>query len=300
MYDALVIGGGPAGMTAAIYLKRANLNVALIEKGAPGGKMTETYLIENYPGFPLINGADLALAMYQQIVNLNIPHLYGEVKAVEKNKDGFIVKTDYEEHPAAKVIVATGTVSRKLHIPGENEYLGKGISFCAVCDGSLYKDKVVAVIGGGNSAFEESIYLSRLVKHVHIIVRSSRYRAEEALIKKVEALPNVTTHKENETIAFLGNSSLEKVKLFDKTKNVEWELPVDGVFIYIGFDPATQFLKPLGVLDQDGYIVVDENFESQVKGLYGAGDCLTKKTRQIATATGDGASAASALIRSYR
>lgn len=300
MYDALVIGGGPAGMTAAIYLKRANLNVALIEKGAPGGKMTETYLIENYPGFPLINGADLALAMYQQIVNLNIPHLYGEVKAVEKNKDGFIVKTDYEEHPAAKVIVATGTVSRKLHIPGENEYLGKGISFCVVCDGSLYKDKVVAVIGGGNSAFEESIYLSRLVKHVHIIVRSSRYRAEEALIKKVEALPNVTIHKENETIAFLGNSSLEKVKLFDKTKNVEWELPVDGVFIYIGFDPATQFLKPLGVLDQDGYIVVDENFESQVKGLYGAGDCLTKKTRQIATATGDGASAASALIRSYR
>ena len=140
MYDALVIGGGPAGMTAAIYLKRANLNVALIEKGAPGGKMTETYLIENYPGFPLINGADLALAMYQQIVNLNIPHLYGEVKAVEKNKDGFIVKTDYEEHPAAKVIVATGTVSRNFISRG-NEYLGKGISFCAVCDDRFTKTK---------------------------------------------------------------------------------------------------------------------------------------------------------------
>ncbi|HOE77220.1 MAG TPA: thioredoxin-disulfide reductase [Bacilli bacterium] len=300
MYDVLVIGGGPAGMTAAIYLKRANLNVAFIEKGAPGGKMTETYLIENYPGFPSINGADLALAMYQQTLNLNIPHLYGEVKSVEKTPEGFTVKTEFEEFQAQKIIVATGTVSRKLHIPGEDQFLGKGISFCAVCDGSLYKDKTVAVIGGGNSAFEESIYLSRLVQHVHIIVRSSRFRAEEALIKKVEAVPNITIHKENETLAFLGNASLEKIRLLDKTERKEWELPVDGAFIYIGFDPATQFLNNLGVLDQDGYIVVDENYETKVKGLYGAGDCLPKKTRQIVTATGDGASAASALVRSYR
>ena len=197
MYDVLVIGGGPAGMTAAIYLKRANLNVAFIEKGAPGGKMTETYLIENYPGFPSINGADLALAMYQQTLNLNIPHLYGEVKSVEKTPEGFTVKTEFEEFQAQKIIVATGTVSRKLHIPGEDQFLGKGISFCAVCDGSLYKDKTVAVIGGGNSAFRKH-YLPPI--HVHIIVRSSRSGGR--ILNQSRSRSNITIHKENETLAF--------------------------------------------------------------------------------------------------
>lgn len=297
IYDAIVIGAGPAGLTAAIYLKRSNLNVAFIEKSAPGGKMTQTFKIENYPGYNQISGSDLSLAMYEQTINLGVPHIYGDVINIKKIDNLFHIITDVETIQAKRVVVATGTISRQLHVPGEQEFFGRGISLCAICDGLFYKDKEVAVIGAGNSAFEESIYLSRLVKKIYIINRNSRFRADAILVEEIKKIPNIEIINQSEVSSFYGDKELKGIKLYNKETNKTTNLSVDGAFIYIGFDPATSFLQELDVLDEYGYFVVNEDLESKVFGLFGAGDCLNKKTRQIATAIGDGALAASSVIR---
>lgn len=297
IYDAIVIGAGPAGLTAAIYLKRANLNVAIIEKAAPGGKMTQTFNIENYPGFNQISGPDLSLTMYEQVINLGTPHLYGDVQNIRKENNIFYIETDLETLQAKRVIVATGTVSRLLNVSGEQDYLGRGISFCAICDGLFYKGKEVAVIGAGNSAFEESLYLSRVVKKIHIINRNTHFRADAILVDEVNKTSNIQIYNQSEVVDFFGNGDLKGLNIYNKETKSTTSLYVDGVFIYIGFDPATEFLKNMNVLDERGYLIVNEDLESKVSGLFGAGDCLNKKIRQIATSIGDGALAASSVIR---
>mgnify|MGYP001279845357 FL=1 len=292
MYDCLVIGAGPGGLTAAIYCSRANLKVAVLEKLMPGGQVASTYKIDNYPGVPEVSGVDLALKMFDQATALGVEYLPMEVIGIKKEKDIFLVKTNDQTLKAKTVIVATGTKNRKLHVEGEEKYLGRGISFCAICDGSFYQGQDVLVVGGGNSALEESLYLSSIVKQVYIINITDEPTAFKNVQDKVKKTKNIKVFNNSEVIAFEGDDTLKEVKVKNlKTKEVT-SFKVNGCFEYIGHIPNTDFLKDLGILNKYGYIVVDERKETKVKGLFGVGDVIDKEIRQITTATGDGTIAA--------
>lgn len=292
MYDCLVIGAGPGGLTAAIYCSRANLKVAVLEKLMPGGQVASTYKIDNYPGVPEVSGVDLALKMFDQATALGVEYLPMEVIDIKKEKDIFLVKTNDQILQAKTVIVATGTKNRKLHVEGEEKYLGKGISFCAICDGSFYQGQDVLVVGGGNSALEESLYLSSIVNKVYIINITDEPTAFKNVQDKVKKTKNIKVFNNSEVIAFEGDDTLKEVKVKNlKTKEVT-SFKVNGCFEYIGHIPNTDFLKDLGILNKYGYIVVDGNKETKVKGLFGVGDVIDKEIRQITTATGDGTIAA--------
>ena len=292
MYDCLVIGAGPGGLTAAIYCSRANLKVAVLEKLMPGGQVASTYKIDNYPGVPEVSGVDLALKMFDQAAALGVEYLPMEVTGIKKEKDIFLVKTNDQTLKAKTVIVATGTKNRKLHVEGEEKYLGRGISFCAICDGSFYQGQDVLVVCGGNSALEESLYLSSIVKQVYIINITDEPTAFKNVQDKVKKTKNIEVFNNSEVIAFEGDDSLKEVKVKNlKTKEVT-SFKVNGCFEYIGHIPNTDFLKDLGILNKYGYIVVDGNKETKVKGLFGVGDVIDKEIRQITTATGDGTIAA--------
>mgnify|MGYP003748167341 FL=1 len=292
MYDCLVIGAGPGGLTAAIYCSRANLKVAVLEKLMPGGQVASTYKIDNYPGVPEVSGVDLALKMFDQATALGVEYLPMEVIDIKKEKDIFLVKTNDQILQAKTVIVATGTKNRKLHVEGEEKYLGKGISFCAICDGSFYQGQDVLVVGGGNSALEESLYLSSIVNKVYIVNITDEPTAFKNVQDKVKKTKNIKVFNNSEVIAFEGDDTLKEVKVKNlKTKEVT-SFKVNGCFEYIGHIPNTDFLKDLGILNKYGYIVVDGNKETKVKGLFGVGDVIDKEIRQITTATGDGTIAA--------
>ena len=292
MYDCLVIGAGPGGLTAAIYCSRANLKVAVLEKLMPGGQVASTYKIDNYPGVPEVSGVDLALKMFDQATALGVEYLPMEVIDIKKEKDIFLVKTNDQILQAKTVIVATGTKNRKLHVEGEEKYLGKGISFCAICDGSFYQGQDVLVVGGGNSALEESLYLSSIVNKVYIVNITDEPTAFKNVQDKVKKTKNIKVFNNSEVIAFEGDDTLKEVKVKNlKTKEVT-SFKVNGCFEYIGHIPNTDFLKDLGILNKYGYIVVDERKETKVKGLFGVGDVIDKEIRQITTATGDGTIAA--------
>ncbi|MBQ8293341.1 MAG: FAD-dependent oxidoreductase [Bacilli bacterium] len=295
MYDCVIIGAGPAGLSSALYFGRAKVNVALIEKSAPGGKVITTSVVENYPGVLKTTGADLALVMLQQIKEFKIPTYYTEVLEVIKNDDYFIVKTASEELTAKFVLSATGTINRTLNVPGEMKFMSRGISYCAICDGKLYENKEVLVIGGGNSAFEESLYLAKLCKKVTLIHRTDQYRAQSILVEKVKNTPNIELIPHTTVTSFNGTNRLESVNL--KTNEETRELKVDGAFIYIGYLPATAFLKDLNVLNEAGFIEVDGNYQTKVEGLYGVGDCINHPVKQIATAVGDAVCATNIIIK---
>ena len=294
IYDCLIIGAGPAGLTAALYFGRAKADVAVIEKSAPGGKVITTSVVENYPGVLKISGTDLALNMLQQVSEFNIPFYYDEVLEIYK-EDEFVVKTTKETLYAKNVLIGTGTVNRTLGVPGENRFMSRGISFCAICDGMLYQNKDVLVVGGGNSAFEESLYLAKLCKHVYLIHRSDKYRASNILVDKVLENEKITLMPHTIVKQFKGSSTLEQVVL--DTNGEEKELNVDGAFIYIGYEPATLFLKNLNVLNELGFIEVDNNYQTKVEGLYAVGDCINHPVKQIATAVGDASAAANNIIK---
>lgn len=292
MYDCLVIGAGPGGLTAAIYCSRANLKVAVLEKMMPGGQVANTYKIDNYPGVPEVSGVDLALKMYDQALTLGVEYLPLEVTGIEKKQDVFFVKTNEQTLKAKTVIIATGTKNRKLHVEGEDKFLGKGISFCAICDGSFYKDRDVLVVGGGNSALEESLYLSSIVRKVTIVNLADEPTAFQNIQEKVKKTKNIEVINSSQVIAFNGDEVLKEVEIKDLKTNKVTSLKVDGCFEYIGHIPNTDFLKDLGILNDYGYIVVNENKETKIKGLFGVGDVIDKEIRQITTATGDGTIAA--------
>ncbi|HHU20839.1 MAG TPA: thioredoxin-disulfide reductase [Acholeplasma sp.] len=292
MYDCLVIGAGPGGLTAAIYCSRANLKVAVLEKMMPGGQVANTYKIDNYPGVPEVSGVDLALKMYDQALTLGVEYLPLEVTGIEKKQDAFFVKTNEQTLKAKTVIIATGTKNRKLHVEGEDKFLGKGISFCAICDGSFYKDRDVLVVGGGNSALEESLYLSSIVRKVTIVNLADEPTAFQNIQEKVKKTKNIEVINSSQVIAFNGDEVLKEVEIKDLKTNKVTSLKVDGCFEYIGHIPNTDFLKDLGILNDYGYIVVNENKETKIKGLFGVGDVIDKEIRQITTATGDGTIAA--------
>ena len=285
MRKCIIIGAGPAGMNAALYLKRAGIDVVLIEKEVPGGEMLKTNKIENYLGFESIDGGELALKMSKQIKDLGIKIMKDKVLKVTKN-DKFIVETEKEKLEADYVIVATGRTPRKLGLRGEDVLTGKGISYCAVCDGAFYRGKEVAVIGGGDAALTEALYLADLCAKVYVVVRRD-LRASEVLQSRVKA-------KEN--IIVLKNVNVSKLDFDERLSSIILDdgktLPVSGMFIAIGGMPQLNFLDDLDVMMKNGYIVTNDKMESSVKGLYAAGDVRYKDYYQIVTAVSDGAVAA--------
>ena len=291
IYDSVVIGSGVAGMTAAIYLKRANLNILLLEKSAPGGQINRTASITNYPGIKEIDGPSLSLNMLEQLKSLDIETKYGNVLNIT---DGEIktVKTDLEEIKTKTVLITTGRNPKELGLEGEKQLTGRGVSWCAICDGPLYKDKIVAVVGGGNSAFEEALYLSTIVKKLYLIHRRDTFRADNILVEKL---------KEKENVEFILNATI--TKLNEKDNHLESieinnkEIKVDGLFIYIGFKPETDIFNNLNLELDDGYILVDKNMKTNIKGIYAAGDVIKKDYYQISTAIGEAATAALTIKR---
>lgn len=285
IYDSIIIGAGISGMTAAIYLKRYNLNVLIIEKEIPGGQISKASIIENYPGIEKIDGITLSTNLLKQIENLKLKLNYEEVKEIKEENNIKIVKTEKNEYKTKSIIIATGRRPKSLNI-GEEKYIGKGLSYCATCDGMFYKDKQVIVVGGGNSALEESLYLSDICKKVTILNRSDKLKADEILVNKVQT-------KEN--IEILYNEEIKNIKEENETiigiitKN-DKEIICDGIFIYIGLTPNTEFLKE--IQKENEYILVNNNQETNIKGIYAVGDVTKKQLYQLVTAASDGAIAA--------
>lgn len=295
-YDVIVIGMGPAGITSALYLKRANLNCLIIEKNTPGGLLNKTSTVENYPGIIQITGPDLAYKFYEQLNAQQIPQKFEEVKEIIDVNDYKKVVTNKGEYTAKKIIIAIGREPKKLKNTNEERLEGKGISFCSLCDGTLYKNEEVSIIGGGNSALEEALYLSDICKKVTIINKSNSLKGDSILIDKVNDKENIEVINNSEVKEFHGkNDKLEYVTL--KTDKEDKDLYVKACFIFIGYEPATKFLKNLDILDEKGYINVDEARRTKIKGIYAAGDIVKKEAYQIITASSDGAIAAVSCIK---
>lgn len=297
-YEVIVIGEGPAGMSASLFLKRANINVLMIEKGIPGGKLIWTSQVENYPGFKRNSGVELATIMHQQIKDEQVKKVRDEVIDIIRLQNGnFKIVAKKREYTTQYVIFAAGSNVRSLGVPGEEEFKSKGLSYCALCEGNLYSNERVVVIGGGTSGFEEGLYLSKICKGVTLISRSPQYKAPPILVEKAKATPNMTIVNNKIIKEFVGGAFLEGVVIEDKITGEIETIETHGCFIYIGFDPTTDMLSKYGVLDEKGYIYVDDSRETNVPGLYAVGDCVHKTTRQVITAVADGVVAAVAITR---
>lgn len=289
--DLVVIGAGPAGLTAALYASRAGLKTMILESGAPGGKLVKTHQISNYPGVKTLAGTDLAMSMLEQATSFGAMYEYGDIEKVDADKKVYL--SDGTVVEAKAVIVATGTKERLLNIPGEKENIGRGVSFCAVCDGAFFKDKDVVVIGGGNSALEESLYLTTFAKSVTIVIRRDVFRAEKQIQEQIEANEKIHIIKKHIPKEILSeNGKVSGILLENVDTKETMTLNCQGIFPYVGQDPMSQCLAGLDVLDERGYVLVDKNMETKVKGIYAAGDVLQKDLRQVVTATNDGAIAA--------
>ncbi|ASJ05462.1 MULTISPECIES: thioredoxin-disulfide reductase [Thermococcus] len=297
-WDVLIIGAGPAGFTAAIYAARFGLDTIIISKDL-GGNMALTDLIENYPGFPEgISGSELTSRMHEQVKNLGVDVIFDEVERIDPTEcayyEGpckFAVKTkNGKEYKAKTIIIAVGAAPRKLHVPGEEEFTGRGVSYCATCDGPLFKGKKVIVVGGGNTALQEALYLKSIGVDVTLVHRRDKFRADKILQDrfKESGIPAILNTVVTE---IKGNGKVEAVKLKNRVTGEETEMKVDGVFIFIGYEPKTDFVKHLGITDEYGYIPVDMQMRTKVKGIFAAGD-ITNVFKQIAVAVGQGAIAA--------
>jgi thioredoxin reductase (NADPH) len=292
-YEVIIVGGGPAGLTAGLYTSRARLHTLLVENALFGGQMTTTEMIDNYPGFPQgVTGDELSRLMEEQAKRFGMETISGEVIEVKLNRDQKIVRTHESTFLGETIIVCTGTEYRKLGVPGEKEYAGKGVSYCATCDAAFFKDSEIFVVGGGDSALTEALFLTKFVKGLTIVHRRDALRATKIYQERAMANPK---------IKFLWNSVIQEIKgdqvaravLVKNVKTGELkEFNTEGVFLFVGLTPRTEFLKGLVQMDEAGYIVTNDNCEASVKGIFAAGDCRKKLLRQIATGVGDGATAA--------
>lgn len=288
-YDVVIIGAGPGGMTAALYASRANLKVLMLDRGAYGGQMNNTAAVENYPGFKSILGPDLAEEMYQSATQFGAEYAYGTVTAVKLDGTDRIVVTDDGEYRAKAVIVATGSENRKLGVPGEEKYSGRGVSYCAVCDGAFFRDRDVTVIGGGDSAVEESIYLTQMVKHVNIVHRRDQLRAQKVAQERAFKNDKIDFTWNSNVIAINGDDQkVTSVTVKNNQTGAEEEVSTAGVFIYVGNVPMTAPFKDLGITDEHGWMVTDNRMRTKVPGIFAIGDVRQHQLQQITTAVGDG------------
>lgn len=291
VYDVVIIGGGPAGLTAGIYVKRAMLNALILEKTGIGGQIIVTDLVENYPGFLEISGADLARKFEEHAQKFGLEtRSMAEVKGIEDRGKIKIVKTTAGDIETKAVIIASGTTPKKLGAKGELEFTGRGVSYCATCDGFFFRDKVVIVVGGGDSAVTEAIFLTKMAKNVIIVHRRDKLRAEKINQEHAFKNPKISFVWDSVVEEIAGGKVVEKVIIMNVKTNVMSEIKTDGVFIYVGLIPNTGFANVKK--DDRGFIIADGRMETSVKGIFAAGDCRVTPLRQIATAVGDGAIAA--------
>ena len=301
-YDVIIIGGGAAGLTAAIYARRAGLNTLVLESYAPGGKLIKTFELENWPGIKSVNGSQLAFDIYEQAMALGTAYLYEKVNDLKlQGKDKIVCCESGQSFAAPAVIIATGTVERMLNIPNEEEMIGHGVSLCAVCDAAFYRNKSVIVVGAGNAAFEESLYLAEFASDITILARSDRYVAEQITQDKVAANAKIKVLPWRIAQEILvEDGKVAGMRVLNKQTGEEEIFKASGVFPYIGADPVTNFVKDLGITDEQGYLVVEPDMSTQLEGIYGAGDVCAKVLRQVVTATNDGAIAAQSVIKYIR
>ena len=293
IYDVVVIGAGPAGITAAMYSARSEMKTLLLERGVPGGQMNNTAEIENYPGYGQIMGPELSMKMYEPLADLGVENAYGFVTSIVDNGATKTINTEEEVFETKSIIIATGANHRKLGVPGEEEYGARGVSYCAVCDGAFFRDQDILVVGGGDSAVEEAIFLTRFGKTVTIMHRRDELRAQKIIQERAFA---------NDKIKFIWDSVLEEIKGDERKiesvryKNVKTgevtEANFGGLFIYVGLDAVSEFARDLGITDEEGWIITDATMKTSIPGIFAVGDVRQKDFRQITTAVGDGAQAA--------
>ncbi|MCA1031529.1 thioredoxin-disulfide reductase [Bacillus timonensis] len=293
IYDVIIAGAGPAGMTAAVYTSRANLSTLMLERGIPGGQMANTEDVENYPGFDHILGPELSTKMFEHAKKFGAEYAYGDIKEVIDGEEYKTVIAGSKQYKARAIIISTGAEYKKLGAPGEKELGGRGVSYCAVCDGAFFKGKELVVVGGGDSAVEEGVYLTRFATKVTIVHRRDELRAQKILQQrafdneKIDFIWNHTVKEINDKDGKVGSVTLAHTETGE-----EREFSADGVFIYIGMVPLSKPFEKLGITNSNGYIETNDRMETKVDGIFAAGDVREKTLRQIVTATGDGSIAA--------
>ena len=295
IYDIAIIGAGPAGMTAALYGMRAGMKVLLLEKAFPGGQMVSSNFVENYPGFVGISGAELAMNMKKQLTEITYKtaeaialNIFGNEKTIRTNKEEFVAKN---------LIIATGANPKKLGFPNEERLTGRGVSYCATCDGAFYRGKTVTVIGGGNTALDDALYLANFCEQVNLVHRRNQFRGDASTVEKVKANEKIRLYTEFVPTELIGEDALTEIRLKNTNTNEELSLPTDGVFIAIGYQPNVNFL-PEGILKSDrNEIITDKDLMTNIENVYAIGDVRRKELRQIVTACSDGAEVISAIRR---
>ncbi|MCR5053301.1 MAG: thioredoxin-disulfide reductase [Lachnospiraceae bacterium] len=298
VYDIVILGGGPAGLTAAIYGKRAGFNTLLIDESPEsGGQILTTYEVDNYPGLPKIGGMDMGKKFREHADNFGAEFAVGRVSSIEKEGDIFKLVTRKVTYEAKSVIIATGAGHRKLGVPGEAEFGGMGVSYCATCDGAFFKDKVTAVMGGGDVALEDAIFLSRMCKKVYLIHRRDEFRGAKVLQDQVKSIENIECVMDSVITEIKGDKAVNAVLIHNKKTEEDKEIPVDGVFIAVGIQPNTDKIKNLPDMDEAGYIIAGETCETSIPGIFAAGDVRTKQLRQVITSAADGANAVTSIGR---
>ena len=291
--DILIIGGGPAGLAAAIYAARARRSCLILDRAFPGGQLMYTAWIENYPGFPQgSTGMDLASRMAEQAKNFGVEILMEEVKEIERQEPGFLVKTSGPPFRTKTVIIATGASWRRLDVPGEQELAGRGVSYCATCDGMLYRDKEVVLVGGGDTALCEALFLTRFVSRLQVIHRRDQLRAEKIIQERALSNPKISFIWNSVVTKILGAKKVEAVEILNKKTGETSLVPTEGVFVFIGNIPNTSFVPEEAGKNDRGQIIVNVKMETSVPGLYASGDVRAESIRQVVSAVGDGASAA--------
>lgn len=296
-YDAVVIGGGPAGLTAVLYLARSGVKTLLIEKLSPGGQVLMTEEIENYPGFPkAVKGYELVDKLVEHVSAYEFDRLSDEVRAIRHEDGLYRLDVGDEVVEAKAVVLCSGSRYKRVGTPGEDMYLGKGVSYCALCDGNFFRGKTVAVIGGGNSALEEALYLARIAEKIHLIHRRDEFRGCKCYQSKCETNPKIVIHRSTVVDEIVGDpfKGVTSLRLTDVKSGGKSDLPLDGVFIFVGFEPVAGFVPEELERDKAGFVITDTEMCTNLPGFFAAGDVRSKHCRQVATAVGDGATAATA------
>jgi thioredoxin reductase (NADPH) len=296
-YDIVVIGAGPAGLAAGIYGGRALLRTLVLESMMPGGQVTMTSHIENYPGTGKTTGAELTAAMAEQAADCGAVVKTLSAKSVEVVDDGFEIETRSESFGAKAVVLAMGTAYKKLGVPGESEFIGRGVSYCATCDGPLFKDQEICVVGGGDSALQESLYLTTFASKVYLVHRRDEFRGVPVLQERVRRNDKIECLLSHVVEKIGGEGGVDRIVLKNVKTGEVFEHPIAGVFLFVGLEPRTDLVRGMVDMDEGGFIVTDQDMKTNVRGMLAAGDCRSKLLRQISTAVGDGATAAFAAQR---